>query len=217
MLAKARGIVLKFVKYRETSIIAHIYTDKYGLRSYLINGIRSQRSKQKLAHFQPLSMLDMVVYHHPRKEIIRMSEYRALYLYQSAPYDPVKSAILWFLAEFLSKCLRTEDENHEEFNFIKNSLIAFDQLSAKFESFHLQFLLKISAFLGFYPAYAVHFTQHPEHRLIQKLLEQEYHDAPEITNEKRRELLNLILLFYRQNMEGLTKLKSLEVLIAVLS
>ena len=40
MLIKTRGIVLSFLKYRETSIIARIYTERRGVQSYIVNGVR---------------------------------------------------------------------------------------------------------------------------------------------------------------------------------
>ena len=48
MLEKTEGIVLNYLKYRDTSIIVRIYTRKYGLQSYIVNGIRSQKSKKIL-------------------------------------------------------------------------------------------------------------------------------------------------------------------------
>ena len=37
MLYKTRGIVFRFVKYGETSIIVTIFTELFGLQSYIVN------------------------------------------------------------------------------------------------------------------------------------------------------------------------------------
>ena len=57
MLTKTRGIVLVFIRYKESSIIARIYTKDLGLRSYIVNGVRSIKTS-KIAFFQPLTVLD---------------------------------------------------------------------------------------------------------------------------------------------------------------
>jgi DNA repair protein RecO (recombination protein O) len=63
MLHKTKGIVLHYIKYSETSIIVKIYTETFGIQSYIVNGVRSKNNKNKIALFQPLTLLDMVVYH----------------------------------------------------------------------------------------------------------------------------------------------------------
>ena len=62
MINKTRGIVLNYIKYGDTSIICKIYTEQFGLQSYIINGIRNSKSKN-IGLFQPLNILDLVVYH----------------------------------------------------------------------------------------------------------------------------------------------------------
>jgi DNA repair protein RecO (recombination protein O) len=45
MVIKTRGIVLRAIKYSETSVIADIFTEQFGLRSYIISGVRTSKSK----------------------------------------------------------------------------------------------------------------------------------------------------------------------------
>ena len=47
MLRKTRGIVLHVTDYAETSLVVKIYTEDFGLQSYLINGVRKQKAKFK--------------------------------------------------------------------------------------------------------------------------------------------------------------------------
>ena len=44
-LHKTKGIVLRSVKYGETSIIVTIFTELFGVQSYLVNGIRTSSKK----------------------------------------------------------------------------------------------------------------------------------------------------------------------------
>jgi DNA repair protein RecO (recombination protein O) len=71
MLHKTRGIALNYIRYRESSIIAKIYTEAFGIQSYIVNGVRSSKSKMnRIALFQPLTLLDMVVYHKSKEATI---------------------------------------------------------------------------------------------------------------------------------------------------
>ena len=58
MVHKTKGIVLRTVKYGETSVIVTIMTELFGLQSYLINGVRSQSGKggTKAGLFQPAAI-----------------------------------------------------------------------------------------------------------------------------------------------------------------
>jgi len=63
MLHKTRGIALHATKFSETSSVVKIYTELFGLQSYLVKGVRKQKAKIKPGLFQPLTILDLVVYH----------------------------------------------------------------------------------------------------------------------------------------------------------
>ena len=44
-LHKTKGIVLRAVKYGETSMVVSIFTELFGLQSYLVNGVRTATKK----------------------------------------------------------------------------------------------------------------------------------------------------------------------------
>ncbi len=46
-LHKTKGIVLRTVKYGETSMIITMFTELFGLQSYLVNGVRTSSKKGK--------------------------------------------------------------------------------------------------------------------------------------------------------------------------
>ena len=83
MVQKTRGIVFRFTKYGETSIIVTIFTEAFGLQSYIVNGVRSKSSKNKIALYQPLTLLELVVYHRDGANIERIKEISCKYPYRS--------------------------------------------------------------------------------------------------------------------------------------
>jgi DNA repair protein RecO (recombination protein O) len=74
---KTKGIVLKTVKYGETSVIVTAFTELFGTQTYLQNGVRTSNKKGqgKANLFQPGAILDLIVYHNELKNIQRIKEY----------------------------------------------------------------------------------------------------------------------------------------------
>ena len=229
MIHHSRGIVFNYIKYRESSIIVRVFTEAFGMQSYIVNGARSARSKGKIALYQPLTLLDMVVYYKPGKDIQRISEAKSSYPFSSIPFHPIKTGISIFMTEVLTKLLREEAENKELFDFMFNAIQVFDHIEEGVNNFHLQFLLKCSAYLGFKPVsandfllqlsdYGLHLTtEDRERKVIDEFLTKPLGAPLKITNTFRRELLSHILRFYQLHTDALRDIKSLEVLKEVLS
>jgi len=151
MLCKTRGIALHSVKYSETSIIVRIYTDQFGLQSYLIKGIRSKRSKIKAGLFQPMTLLDLVAYRKENTGLQSIKEVRIAIPYKTIPFDIRKSSIALFLNELLFKSIREEEKNQELFDFIWNSCLQLDSITDSPVCFHLVFAMLLTRFLGIMP------------------------------------------------------------------
>ena len=69
MIYKTRGIVLRTVDYSDTSLIAKIYTEQFGIQSYLIKGAHRKNASIKANLFQPLALLELVVYKKEKKQL----------------------------------------------------------------------------------------------------------------------------------------------------
>ena len=234
MLVKTRGIVLSFIKYRETSIITRIYTEELGLQSYIVNSVRQKAGR--IALFQPFTLLDMVVYTSPKGGITRISEYKCDYPFSSIPFDIRKSSILLFLSEILSHTIREEEENRPLFEFLYQSIRHFDEQEQGFENFHLHFLLQLSAYLGFGATSGAEITSQVafsgtsttidgrpaiiHFQMYEALFDQLLHhpgQAAVPNGRVRRELLQIIIKYYQLHVEKLGEIRSLQVLSEVLS
>ena len=151
MLYKTRAIVLNSVKYSETSLILKIYTEEFGLQSYMVRGVRSKSAKIKPALLQNLSLIDLEVYHKEKKSIQTIKELRPDYTFTSIPFHMKKSAIAVFMNEILYKSIREEEQNTGLFGFIYESVKLLDMESGINPNFHLLFMVQLTRFLGFFP------------------------------------------------------------------
>ena len=239
MLIKTRGIVLSFLKYRETSIIARVYTEQRGVQSYLVNGVRKAKPPGRIALFQPLTLLELVAYV-PRQGsgLTRLSEFRCAEPFRSLPYELRKSSVALFLSEVLSKSVREEEGNPALFRFLHDSILAFDEQTVGVENFALLFLLHLAGYLGFGAASGAElldqvalagpaptgsgFSTGPATlrlREFEHYFEELLHNSGTTSipsGTVRRELLAVLIRYYQLHIEGLGEVKSLEILSEVL-
>ena len=151
MFYTTRGIVLQAIKYSETSVIVKIYTEKLGLQSYLVKGVRSIKSKSKAAMLQPLTLLQMEVSHRENKQLQYIKEFSRSFIYQSIPFDTLKSTISFFLLEVISKSIQEHEPNEDLFEFIYHSLCHLDEQEELNPDYHLLFMVNLARHLGFAP------------------------------------------------------------------
>ena len=222
MKVKASGIVTRTMKYKDSSIITDIYTDELGLQSYIINNIRSARSKTSIGLFQPLTQLNIVAYHKEDSSLKRLSEVTCSHPYISIHTNIRKTAIAIFLAEFLSKVCKTTESYPELFLFIEEELIRFDEMPELYENFHLSFMIQLSRYLGFLPANSKELTSQlglsfsdEESDFLDQLINNNAIAA--LTYKERKYLLDAILDFYRLHIDGFSKMTSISILHEVLT
>jgi DNA repair protein RecO (recombination protein O) len=245
MVHKTKGIILRSVKYGETSLIVTAFTELFGLQSYIVNNVRttSKQSTGKAAHFQPAAMLDMVVYHNQFTNLQRIKEFRWGYLYQHVLSDVRKNSVALFMIELLSKCLKEPEAAAELFYFVEDAFLHLDEASDKVTAnFSLFFALHLAVFFGFrindefsqtQPYLDLQegiFTeQQPEHshylegrmaevtsQLLKTMQPEDLEDLG-LSGEFRRKLLTEYEGYYRLHIPDFTPLRTLPILREVLS
>jgi DNA repair protein RecO (recombination protein O) len=151
-LHKTKGMVFRTVKYGETSLIVTVYTELFGVQSYMVNGVRTSTKKGpgKANLFQSAAMLDLVVYHSELKHLQRIKEFKWGYLYKHLFFDVIKNSVALFMVELLQKCLKQPEPNADLFYFIEDAFIHLDEAEGPvLANFPLFFTLHLAGFFGF--------------------------------------------------------------------
>lgn len=240
MLQNTRGIVFQQFKYSESSIITKIYTEHYGLQSYIVKGVRSKRAKIKPAFFQPLNLLDLVVYHKEGKSLNHIRDVKIAFPFQSIPIDFTKRSMLFFLNELVYRSIREEIPNPSLFEWLFQAINWLDLTEDNIINYHLVFMVQLSLFLGFYPKKNIDkqaeffdlregqfLNRIPDHpnfikgknvELLEKLQASTFETSGEIGigNSERRLLLETLVNYYKLHLPGFGEMKSLEVLKSVM-
>jgi DNA repair protein RecO (recombination protein O) len=244
MLFKTKGIVMRTVKYGETSLVATVFTELFGIQTYMVNGVRTSSSKTalKAGLFQPSTLLDMVVYHQETKNMQRIRESRWSVLYQDIFRDVRKNAVALFMVELLQKCLKQPEAHPDLFHFMEDALMQLDNAGPmEAANFPLYFALHLAHFFGyrisddhdgdnpvldlregeFVPEPPVHpdWVGGQQSETISQLLKclhpSELSQIP-LNQDLRRQLLRSLLLFYALRNADFGALRSIPVLQEVL-
>jgi DNA repair protein RecO (recombination protein O) len=152
MTHKTKGIILRTVKYGETSVITTAYTELFGVQSYLVKGVRQQSKKSsgKAIYFQPAAMLDMIVYHNEFKNLNYIKEYQWGYLYEHVLFDVVKNTVAMYIVEMMQRCLKQPEANPDMFHLVEDTLKQLDKGSNTLTgNLPLYFTLHLFSELGF--------------------------------------------------------------------
>ncbi len=239
MIQQTRGIVLHSFKYGESGMIARVLTQNLGLQSYLVQGMRKSKSRIKPNLFQPLTIVDLVVYHKNREGLQRIKEIRCSHPSQSITTDISKTSIAVFISEMLLNAFSRQEMNPEAFDFIFKAILKLESLQENMADFHIIFLLEMSRFLGFFPGKnfssqncyfnlreglyqngfddPAHCLDREESNYFFQLSSAniaDYH-AMQIPAEVRKSLVHKTIDYYRFHMEGFRDVRSLKVLESV--
>ena len=239
MLLKTRGIVLSYLKYRETSIIARVYTERLGVQTYIVNSVRKAKPPGRIALFQPFTLLELVAYVARNSGgLTRLAEFRCAEPFQTLPYEVAKSSVVLFLSEVVGRAVREEEENEPLFAFLHDSIQAFDQQTAGSENFALVFLLQLATYLGFgvsaggeltdqvIMAGHAPTTQGATNPAMLRLhefdgyLDELLRDPASSTipnGRVRNELLHVLIRYYQLHVEQMGEIRSLDILSQVLA
>lgn len=243
MQEKARGIVLKTVKYGDSSIIADIFTDQHGTVPFLVRIPKSRKSALRNVLFSPLSILELDYDYRENRKLQNIQDVHVLEPYTSLPYHPVKATIALFLAEFLYYSLREEHYNPTLFDYILNSLLWLDASESGFANYPITFLIRLTRFLGFWPDLPEDRSSvgmvfdlqnaemtttlpphgaylHPEEAAyVSRLLRMDYSTMHlfRFSRIQRARVMEVLNDYYRLHVPGFPELKSMAILREVLS
>jgi len=236
MLHKTRGIVFQVTEFGESSVVARVYTELFGLQGFIINSVRKKNPKVKQNVLHPLALVELVVYHKDRKGLHRVAEVRSNPALQNIPFSIMKNSMILFLDEVLCKSIREEEPNQQLFDFIFHSVQLLDLQSPVNNDFHMCFLIQLTRYLGFYPSGSfseegkifnlregVFQSDIPPHvnymgdvlsEIFSTLLQSSlnFSTSLKVPLAQKRMLVEKILEYYRLHLAGFSEVKSLKVL-----
>lgn len=153
MIEKSEGLVIRTIKYSESTLIAKIFTRQHGLLSFFIPGARSGKKTALGNILQPTHYLLLDYNYQSNKNLLHIKECRLGQIHYTLMTDFVRKSIAIFYIEVLSKCIHEGEINTSLFDFMKYEYEILDTSTSN-ASLSLsphRFLLGLAMQLGFYP------------------------------------------------------------------
>jgi len=151
MFESTTGICLHYYKYSESSVVVKIFTEDFGLQSYIINGVRNKKSKSKLIHLQSLNLLNLEVTNNKKRKIQYIKEFRVIRNTNNLNCNMTKRLTSLYVSEILLKVLVEAEQENKLFIFVCDVINEIHKRDSLSKNFSLIFLLNLSVYLGFYP------------------------------------------------------------------
>ena len=235
MLYQTRAIVLRTVKYGETSLIVDMYTEQKGHQTFMVHSVRKAKATTPASYLQLMSLVDMVAYHSDQRKIHHIKEIRIDHAYQSIPFDMRKSAVITCLAEITARCITTSYPQGDLFEFLHDGLTRYDVPAEYDRDFLIRYLISLTQFLGFgieIPEDKVNdryldlmegnlVAQRPMHDYVMSPADISYVQAimkagsetkSDIGLDIRRKLIDQIIIYYQLHVETLREVNSIKIL-----
>ena len=238
-----RGIVLRSVKYGESSLITTLFTDVYGIQSFMMQGVRTSKpGKNKTPMLQPAMLLEIVLNYQPLKTLQRMKECQPAYLYQTVHADIIKNSVALFSVEILFRLLPEHAPQPDLFDFVFDYFVMLDKATQhQSANYALYFTIMVSRHMGFeltgdyspatlylnlqeggytpHPPAAAPFMTDEEGAVLSRVLRANDYEGLEkvsMNAAMRARLLQWYISFLQAHTQHMGNIKSLAVLQAIL-
>ena len=192
MLSTTDAIVLSLQPHSDKAHLLHAYTRAGGRANYMVYGLGKKNTSGK---YSPLSIVQLTT----DDRSVRTAQLS--YVPKTIISDPYKRTIALFISEVLHNVLRHPMEDEPMYEFLEQAIRQLDETTEP-QNFHLQFLVRFAAKLGF----AI-----PE-------------EDPTITNnlspitftrKERQNALRALCAYFAEHVETWQSPKSLDILIEV--
>ncbi len=235
----SKAIVLSSIPYSESSIICKLYTEEFGLKSYIVRSAKKKNSPTPTSHFQPLNIIEFEAYNSVKSKLETIKTSSLILENLNLNFSIVKNAITFFVAEIIHLSLKEANPNKELFDYLFNQIhLLKNSKDEDLAEFHLYFMIEFADHLGlapmnnyseyevFFDPIAGKFTNKADAQNFNKQTSFTLHkfiSQKEITNEKicknkveRNIILEALIIFYSIHITNHSQIKSHKILTTIL-
>jgi DNA repair protein RecO (recombination protein O) len=152
MIVSTDAIVLRSMKYRDTSKIVTLYSEKFGKISVLAKGARSAKNKFG-ASLEPMTHSTVVIYKKEHRDLHLLSKSEIVQPFFNMRVEPDKLAVGLALVELVHLVMHDEEENQRMFALLADALHVLEISEINSLNILFAFELKLVRQLGFAPQF----------------------------------------------------------------
>jgi DNA repair protein RecO (recombination protein O) len=228
-----QAIVISTIRYKDNSFICRMFLEHHGLKTFIVQSAKSGKNARTNL-LQPLSLVEFEAAIRENVQIHRLKDLRISKPLPEIYFNPIKSTMVIFLDEILSKTIPDDYVNDKLYHFLFQALIMLDDAMDE-RNFHLWCLLEISRHYGFYPyqeselpeffdLHTAAFVSQPPHhaaflegeyaKALLELLDKPWYQVQPMAlhSSIRKSLLEALVQFLKLHLDNLKEIKSLSIL-----
>lgn len=151
-IAHTEAIVLKAIKYRETSKIVTFYTREFGKIKAIAKGARQAKSKFG-ASLEPMAHVALVLYKKDHRDLQLVSQCDTLTSFRYLYDDIAKMTVGMFIVELVDRVSHGEESRGILFHLLQETLIALNSATKNYRNLLYRFEVSLLSRLGFHPSF----------------------------------------------------------------
>jgi DNA repair protein RecO (recombination protein O) len=150
MLVKTEAVVLKSMKYNETSKIVTFYSNEYGKVKGIAKGARSAKNKFGAA-LEPFSYSLLLIYKKEHRDLHLISQCDLIQSWKNLTGDYDRMMAGLSILKLMNKVTHHEERSPALFRLLVEILRALDASTKNYEVFILAFQLRLADLFGYSP------------------------------------------------------------------
>ncbi len=148
MIVRTDAVVVKSMKYRETSKIVTLYTRSFGKVSVVAKGARDMKSKFGGA-LEPMTHISAVFYKKPHRELHLISHADILEEFHRLHTDYERLNVGYAVIDLLNSVMHGEEEHPAVYRLLLDTLGAIDAGTKNLVNVLYYYEVRLAALLGF--------------------------------------------------------------------
>jgi DNA repair protein RecO (recombination protein O) len=150
MLVKTEAIVLKSMRYRDTSRIVTFYTKEFGKLKCIAKGARTAKNKFGSA-LEPMTLSMLVFYKKDHRDIHLISQCDAISPFKNLTEDLDRLCIALGVIELINQVTHDEEKNPVLFGLLLETLSVLNTSTKNYRTYLFAFQLRLAMLFGFSP------------------------------------------------------------------
>lgn len=152
MITKTDAIVLKSMKFRDTSKIVTLYTRRFGKIKGVAKGARETKSKFG-GTLEPLSLVSLVLYKKENRDLQLISQCDIISHFKRLHTEIERMYIGLSMVELINQLTHEEEGNDQLFLLLRETLEALENAEKNYANLLYAFELRLATIFGYAPSF----------------------------------------------------------------
>jgi DNA repair protein RecO (recombination protein O) len=154
MITKTDAIVLKTMKFRDTSKIVTFYTRRYGKLKGVAKGAREMKSKFG-ASLEPMTRVSLVLYRKENRDLQLISQCDIVRYHKKIHTEIERMSVALSILDLVNQLAHDEEENRDLYELLVGTFDQLEQATKNYANLFYAFEIRLAGLFGFSPALEV--------------------------------------------------------------